>query len=40
MSFDIDRRAKMRPSIYKFSDQYTKQTLDAVANTLVKNIEY
>lgn len=30
----------MKQSIYRFSEQFSKKTLDSVANSFVKNLEY
>ena len=37
---DINKRARNKPSIYKYTDYYNKHTLDDVANTFKNNIEY
>ena len=37
---DINRRARQKLSIYQYSDEYNKKTLEIVATTFKNNIEY
>lgn len=39
-SVNIHKMIQMKPSIYRFSEQYNKKTLDNVADTFVKNLQY